>query len=155
MSSYEILETCIDEPRLNRGGAQAIGTNVRTSTEGLKTIAQCLMSDVIGEHNSLAIEVFAADSEHGEEIEVALGHEIPSFIGAPRGPMQQDYIDDSDEDEDMQVCFAGESAGWCLNASKCCSGYKFVLRKLENVYQLLGIDVVSAISSTIGTCSKI
>ncbi|KAI9722694.1 MAG: hypothetical protein M1812_001625 [Candelaria pacifica] len=128
-SGGEIGETCIDVPNNGRGGMQ-----------------------VIGEHNNLMVEVYEADSEHGDEQTVTYG-EVYNHRDEPTEPTQPQYIDDSDEDMDEEdtVCFAGESAGWCVNASKCCSGYKFALQKLENVYQLLGIDAVSATS--IGTCS--
>ncbi|KAI9763393.1 MAG: hypothetical protein M1835_007822 [Candelina submexicana] len=127
-SSYEILEDCVDQHQ--RGGLQ-----------------------ILGEHNNLAVEVYTADSEHGEEIAADLGHEIPAYSDEPTEPARPDYISDTEDEEADQdtVCFAGESAGWCLNASKCCSGHKFVLRKLVNAYQLLGMTASSAIS--IGTCS--
>ncbi len=89
---------------------------------------------------------------------VTLGHDIPSFTDEPTAPVRPDYIDDTNEDEDDEdtVCITNsESVGWCLDASKCCSGYRFVLQKLQNVYQLLGIDAISAATASIGTCSDL
>ncbi len=114
----------------------------------------------IGENNNLRVALFAADSEYGENVAINLGHHIPSFegqglFGRPRAPTQLQFVDESDDEDesgDESVCFAGPSAGWSLDASKCCSGHEFVLAKFENVYQLFGmINAISA--SLVGSCS--
>lgn len=117
-----------------------------------------LISVHTGEHNDIAVRVFAADSQYGETVEVNLGHEIPTFPEVVQGPIQPEYIDDSDDDDDGDediLCFGGEAAGWSLDPRSCCSDTKFVLRKIQNLPVLLGLEALLAVSSAIGTCSPI